>query len=71
MENKKNFDNIIDEQALKIAKEHLQRGLLRGAKAVAGAVLAMIDSSQKNDTVVEDIRKFCERSLGLKEPKND
>ena len=58
----KKQEKIITDKFKEQLKEANFQGLKAGAKGILGAVL---DMCNKEDTTVEDIKKFCETSLGM------
>lgn len=57
----KQQERIITEKFKEQLKEANFQGLKAGAKGILGAVLDMCNQNK----TVDDIRKFCEKSLGM------
>ncbi len=74
---KANYQNKLDqdEKLKSTIHEHLQhqftRGLLQGSKAMCGVILEKVNkyNGSNADAVYQDIKSFCEKSLGLPEVK--
>lgn len=60
-EQEKEFENLFTK---KLKEQHFQ-GLRAGAKGILGAVLGMCNEGKSLD----DIRHFCENSLGMESMK--
>ena len=59
-----------EKQIEQVIKENMQKvklaGMLDGARGIAGTVLKMCNKKQNPALTVNEIKRFCERSLSLK-----
>jgi len=69
--NKQNNDAKIEQALKEQLTRQFTRGLSQGSKAMCGVILEKVNkyNDSNADAVYQDIKSFCEKSLGLPEVK--
>lgn len=61
----KKQEKQLNSEIKKTLEEVRFQGLKAGATGILGAVLEMCNSDKKDEDIIIDIKRFCEKSLGM------